>query len=213
VSPPVLPTATSSKCVVDVSETGGLGVFVSPGQTVEAGEVLTSYPGQPRWASVDDYTKFVRDNPFYGYTLGPFRLHTSRHYIIWDASPFARNWSEDAIGHLLNSSHPALNEPWAHPTAHFGLHFNNFIADTSVSPNVVLCILANERIVGYDANDHRRHEVLLDYHWQITSVFGYHCRDMRCVNCCECLRIFSVSWASHMRRLEHVGKRKNSLNV
>jgi hypothetical protein len=188
---------------VDVAEsdTGGLGVFIAEGVSVEAGNIVSEYPGCPRWVSKDLFDK--ESHTTYVFAWGPVRIPgVGQHYITW--SPNEREIRQEIIykrcAHLINTAHPLLFAPFKVANCCYGLYFgDNFVLDIDVSPCVRLFVVA---LCDMDHNSYgidTPNEILVDYHWQLLLEFGLFCLDLECTMCFLAWKDFWILW----KRLQH----------
>lgn len=180
-----------SEIYVSESTTGGLGVFLKPGSSLEIGDVVTEYPGKARWVSGSRLDRLKGVKGQYSFHVGPF--HSEQHgdmYILWDAYKSRRSGFTGPKAHWMNSSHPCLEKFWSRPNCVFGLFAKNLDkSGMSHPPNVRLFVLCSEGFVGDGEK-----ELLIDYHWHVTELFGVICGDYGCRLCFESMRLFMVEW-------------------
>lgn len=187
-----LPAETrDSDIYVDKSTTGGLGVFLSLGDELEVGDVVTEFPGEPRWVSHEYIHRLKGEKGQYSFHFGPFHMgQVGNMYILWDAYSKRRSGFTGPKAHWINTSHPCLKGFWSRPNCVFGLFLKNLdISGMSHPPNVRLFVLCSESFKG-----DREKELLLDYHWHVTEHFGVICGDYTCKNCFDSMRNFMIQW-------------------
>ena len=176
---------------VSESATGGLGVFPNIGSRIEVGDVVTEYPGEPRWVTGEYLDSLRGEKGQYCFHYGPVHIRHKRNmYILWDAYEKRRTCFDGPKAHWINSSHPCLENFWSRPNCVFGLYLKNMDKrGMSHGPNVRLFILCSRGIEGDGET-----ELLLDYHWHITEHFGVICGDYECKLCFESMKVFMDKW-------------------
>lgn len=183
---------------VDVhkSQTGGLGVFISEGTELQAGDIVTEYPGGPRWVPKEIFEKELHTT--YIFAWGPVRIpEVGLFFITWspDETEIRENIYFRRCAHLINTAHPCLQHPFKRANCCYGLYFSSsFVWDVDVPPDVRLFVVAlcemNCTSFGIDS----KCEVLVDYHWQLLLEFGLFCLDLKCTMCFNVWKDFHMLW-------------------
>jgi len=197
-----IPTDTKDADIfVSQSATGGLGVFVKPSVVINVGDALTEYPGEPRWVKRDEIDRLKGIKGQYSFHAGPFHMgQEDEMWILWSAYERRRSGFDGPKAHWINSSHPCLDNFWSRPNCVFGLYVKNVDkSGLSHLPDVRLFVLCSEGILGDGEK-----ELLIDYHWHVTELFGVICGDYSCKLCFESMQIFMTNWERKLGRQSHI---------
>lgn len=171
----------------------GVGLYVKDKQKVEPGEVLTEFPGPPKWIKCDKKGEIPMDAVTeYVFSVGPFKIPGvyGRYAVIWGNNIIDNeDYTGPCRGHLINSSHPRLKHPRNVTNCVYGVYYNNFILDITIPPDITLYAIASSTVTGGNGPN-PLYELRSEYHWCLAFHFGYWCLDQTCTECIYALRDF-----------------------
>jgi len=164
----------------------GVGLFLKPGASVEPGEVLTEYPGQPRWIP----PKSRRENPSDGYefSVGPLTVQGYRgkqlvRYLVWDCFDINETKNMRYVAHKVNTYHPrSLDNNYRSQNCTWGIDVWNLELKVYVPPAAKLYLVA---AISMSVPPKKKSPVqlLADYHWFLAEELGVACGDQHCELC------------------------------
>lgn len=179
----VVPCVISEKVQIAPSEhTNGLGVFVAPGEEVRPGDIITEYPGTWTWVAASELRTRMRGN-MYAFVLGPTFFERRKYFAVLDGKDEPRD-KPPVCGHLLNTCHPTNPHPWKLANCIFAVYIDELVLSLDVAPRVRVFIQSVRSMRGVSPVT-SGNELLLDYHWQLASVRGLWCENVRCRACVE----------------------------
>jgi hypothetical protein len=185
--------AENPKLEVRTSTFNGAGLYVKDKHKVEAGEVLSQFPGPPKWIKCDKKGDIPMDSVTeYVFSIGPFKIPRvyGKYAVIWGNNiTDSDDYDGPCRGHLINSSHPRLKPPRNVTNCVYGIYYNNFVLDVTVPPDMTLYVIAATTVVGGKGTD-PLYELRSEYHWCLAFHFGYWCLDKTCTECIHALRDF-----------------------
>lgn len=176
----------------------GYGIFAKAGRQVQAGDVVTEYPGDVEWRTEEQLTYDARhsESGTYVFSVGPFQLHNPERsmYLVWGRRLYrpaqARFVSLSACAHMANTYHPLLHTPWCIENCVFGLYLNE-LRLTQRRPQARMYLVCIRSVTGPSRPVYGpMHELRVDYHWCLALLFDFWCVRRDCERCLENLSEF-----------------------
>lgn len=170
----------------------GVGLFLRPGAAVEPGEVLTEYPGSPRWI---DRNFTHGPNHGYEYILGPLRVEdrlgrSHERYLIWDCFDASDTNDMRFVAHKVNTFHPrSLEEKYRTQNCTWGIDVWNLELKIHVEPVARLYLVAAKPL-SVPRKSKSPIQLLADYHWFLAEELGLGCGERDCTLCGDGLSKF-----------------------
>lgn len=182
----------------------GDGVFVSPGQVVQQGQIISEYGGEARWATTREVQQ-VAIHSRYAFCFGPFRVRPNatakptrhRYFCVLDAQDTERN-NILCCGHVVNTCTPKLPGCYNQSNCIFGVDVSQLRLQLDIQPVVRVYIVAGQTIRG-GLTLSESSEVTVDYHWELAYSSGLWCENPDCYNCVEGLYKWSKARLEYLR--------------
>jgi len=165
----------------------GVGLFLRSGISVEPGEVLTEYPGQPRW--IPPQTE-ESHNDGYEFRVGPLRVRDNvgkEHvrFLVWDCFDVHDTQNMRYVAHKVNTFHPrSLDEKYRTQNCTWGIDVWNLELKLHVEPAAKLYLVAGIAM-SVPLRSKSPIQLLADYHWFLAEELGIGCGDRECTLCCD----------------------------
>lgn len=168
----------------------GVGLFMKPGAEYHPGELITSYPGNPKWVAELGARGFIGPHEGYAFVIGPLLVkckgnNIGRRAITWVGFDEKSVDDMSHSAHKVNTYAPKSTDPsYRKQNCCWGINISNLNLSALAKPNIQLHLVACSHIVGSDdvANPT---QLLADYHWFLAYDYGQWCCDRKCELCIE----------------------------
>lgn len=182
----------------------GQGVFVQPGQTINRGQIITEYGGEPRWVRKKDIDQIAMRSR-YAFCIGPFRIRENmnsnvlsrkQYFCVLDAVDSDKN-NLLCCGHMVNTCFPRSPFPYNEPNCVFGIELCKLQLKLYVPPDVRVFIIAGTQLRG-GKDLSMNSELSVDYHWELAYSEGLWCHDKNCSQCVQGIHAWSQNRIAQM---------------
>jgi len=163
----------------------GVGLFLRAGTSVEPGEVLTEYPGHPRWIPPQSEES---PNDGYEFRVGPLTVRDSSgrehvRYLVWDCFDVHDTKDMRYVAHKVNTFHPrSLDEQYRTQNCTWGIDVWNLEMKLHIQPAAKLYLVA-AKDMSVPPRSESSIQLLADYHWFLAEELGIGCGDQGCTLC------------------------------
>lgn len=168
----------------------GVGLFMKPGEEYQPGDLITSYPGNPSWVTVEGAKGFIGPHAGYAFVLGPLTVkckgnNIGKRAITWGDFDIHCTTDISHSAHKVNTFAPKSRDlPYNVQNCCWGLNITNLTLNAKTRPKIQLHLVAFRHIVG-SRDPNKPTQPLADYHWFLAHDFGQWCCDRRCDLCIE----------------------------
>jgi hypothetical protein len=167
----------------------GKGLFVKAGSELRPGDLITEYPGVPRWKTTHKAKGYVGPHQKYIFVLGPFVVLGGRgpckRCIVWEIDSAKTKLDIHRCAHLVNTYTPrSLHPGYRSQNCCWAFDVSGLQLDCRIKPNITLYLVATTYMRG-SGRSSQSTQLLADYHWFLAYERGIWCSDSRCTLCIE----------------------------
>lgn len=159
------------------------------GSEIRPGNVITEYPGVPRWKTIHKAKRDMGPHQKYIFVLGPFVVRGSRgpcrRCIVWEIDSKTTEIDLRRCGHLVNTYSPrSLHPGYRRQNCCWAFDVCGLELDCRIEPNITLYLVATSYLRGSNRIT-QDSQLLADYHWFLAYERGIWCCDSQCDLCIE----------------------------